>query len=77
MSVYPVSDRFLPRLAESHTPVTRVQLFLTDGRVVDVPHTGGSVAVDWAQAIRRSCTNERVKLVYEKNYFPLRFLDFF
>lgn len=54
--MYPVSDRFLGRLAESHTPVTLVQLFLTDGRVVEVPHTGGSVTVDMAQAIRRTCT---------------------
>lgn len=56
MNVYPVSDRFLGRLAESHTPVTRVQLFLTDGRVIDVDHTGGSVTVDRSQAIRRTCT---------------------
>lgn len=54
--MYPVSDRFLPRLAESHTPLTQVQLILTDGRVVDVPHTGGSVTVDRSQAIRRTCT---------------------
>lgn len=54
--MYPVSDRFLARLAESHVPVTRVQLFLTDGQVVDLPHTGGSVTVDRAQAIRRTCT---------------------
>ncbi|GGW82536.1 DUF5047 domain-containing protein [Streptomyces griseoloalbus] len=54
--MYPVSERFLARLAESHTPVTRVQLFLTDGRVVDLDHTGGSVTVDRGQAIRRTCT---------------------
>jgi hypothetical protein len=54
--LYPVSDRFLARLAESHTPVTRVQLFLTDGRVVDLDHTGGSVSVDRSQAIRRTCS---------------------
>jgi hypothetical protein len=54
--VYPVSDRFLSRLAESHTPVTQVQLWLTDGRVVDLDHTGGTVTVDRAQAIRRTCT---------------------
>lgn len=54
--MYPVSDRFLSRLAESHTPVTRVQLFLTDGRVLDLEHTGGSVTVDRSQAIRRTCT---------------------
>jgi hypothetical protein len=54
--LYPVSDRFLERLAENHTPVTRVQLFLTDGRVIDLDHTGGSVTVDRSQAIRRTCT---------------------
>jgi hypothetical protein len=54
--VYPVSDRFLARLAESHSPLTRVQLFLTTGQVIDLPHTGGSVTVDRSQAIRRTCT---------------------
>ncbi|WP_306317199.1 MULTISPECIES: DUF5047 domain-containing protein [unclassified Streptomyces] len=54
--MYPVSDRFLQRLTENHTPVTRVQLFLTDGRVIDIEHTGGSVTVDRSQAIRRTCT---------------------
>lgn len=54
--MYPVSDRFLKRLAESHQVATRVQLFLTTGQVVDLEHTGGSVTVDRSQAIRRSCT---------------------
>jgi hypothetical protein len=54
--VYPVSDRFLPRLAENHDPATEVKLFLTDGRVLDLEHEGGSVTVDRAQAIRRTCT---------------------
>lgn len=54
--MYPVSERFLDRLAESHTPVTRVQLFLTTGEVVDLEHTGGSVTVDRGQAIRRTCS---------------------
>jgi hypothetical protein len=54
--VYPVSDRFLTALAHSHTPVTQVQLFLTTGEVIDLPHTGGSVQVDRGQAIRRTCT---------------------
>lgn len=54
--MYPVSARFLPRLAESHTPITEVQLFTTDGRVLPVSHTGGSVPVDRGQAIRRTCT---------------------
>ncbi|MCX5522580.1 DUF5047 domain-containing protein [Streptomyces bobili] len=54
--MYPVSDRFLPRLAENHSPATEVKLFLTDGRVVDLEHIDGSVPVDRAQAIRRTCT---------------------
>lgn len=54
--MYPVSLRFLARLAESHEPVTRVQLFQTDGRVVPIEHTGGSVSVDRASAVRRTCT---------------------
>ena len=54
--MYPVSDRFLPRLAESHTPVTEVLLFKTDGSVVPLEHTGGSVTVDRGQAIRRTCS---------------------
>jgi hypothetical protein len=54
--MYPVSPRFLPRLAEDHRPLTEVKLFLTTGQVVDLEHTGGSVTVDRAQAIRRTCT---------------------
>ncbi|GGV91535.1 hypothetical protein GCM10010228_82160 [Streptomyces massasporeus] len=54
--MYPVSDRFLRRLAEPHRVATSVQLFLTDGRVLDLEHTGGSVTVDRGQAIRRTCT---------------------
>ncbi|WP_229829432.1 DUF5047 domain-containing protein [Streptomyces massasporeus] len=51
-----MSDRFLRRLAEPHRVATSVQLFLTDGRVLDLEHTGGSVTVDRGQAIRRTCT---------------------
>ncbi|MFF8100193.1 DUF5047 domain-containing protein [Streptomyces sp. NPDC016640] len=54
--MYPVSDRFLARLAESHQVATEVKLFLTDGSVVDLEHIGGSVTVDRGQAIRRTCT---------------------
>lgn len=54
--MYPVSDRFLARLAESHRVATRVQLFLNSGRVIDLEHTGGSVNADRSQAIRRTCT---------------------
>ncbi|MFI6491207.1 DUF5047 domain-containing protein [Streptomyces sp. NPDC050564] len=56
MTLYPVSDRFLARLAESHAVATQVQLFLTDGRVIELPHTGGSVTVDRGNAIRRTCS---------------------
>ena len=54
--MYPVSDRFLDRIVESHSPVVTVELFLTDGRVIDLEITGGSVSVDRSQAIRRTCT---------------------
>jgi hypothetical protein len=54
--LYPVTDRFLARLAESHQVATRVQLFLTTGQVVDLDHTGGSVTVDRGQATRRTCS---------------------
>ncbi|MET9150083.1 DUF5047 domain-containing protein [Streptomyces griseoflavus] len=54
--MYPVSDRFLARLAESQHPATQVQLLLTSGQVIDLDHTGGSVTVDRGQAIRRTCT---------------------
>jgi hypothetical protein len=54
--MYPVSERFLARLAESHRVATQVQLFLTNGNVVELEHAGGSVTVDRGQAIRRTCT---------------------
>jgi len=54
--LYPVTDRFLARLAESHQVATRVQLFLTTGQVVDLDHSGGSVTVDRGQATRRTCS---------------------
>ncbi|WP_405964855.1 DUF5047 domain-containing protein [Streptomyces sp. NBC_00723] len=54
--MYPVSDRFLARLAESHQVATEVLLFLTDGRTVPLEHTGGSVQVDRSAAIRRTCS---------------------
>lgn len=54
--MYPVTARFLARLGESHTVATRVQLIRTDGSVIDLQHTGGSVTVDRSQAIRRTCT---------------------
>ena len=54
--MYPVSARFLATLPQPHRVVTRVTLFRTDGTVVDLPHTGGSVPVDRGQAIRRTCT---------------------
>jgi len=55
--MYPApSDRFLAALRESHVPYTRVQLLRTDGVVVDLPHTDGSVTVDRGSAVRRTCT---------------------
>lgn len=54
--MYPVSDRFLPRLAEAHHVVTEILLFRPDGGVEGLPHTGGSVTVDRGQAVRRTCT---------------------
>lgn len=55
--MYPApSARFLPTLRESHVPYTQVQLLRTDGVVVDLPHTDGSVTVDRGSAIRRTCS---------------------
>ncbi|MCP3820058.1 DUF5047 domain-containing protein [Streptomyces sp. A3M-1-3] len=54
--MYPVSARFLAALAESHTVVTEVVLFKTDGGVERLDHTGGSVTVDRGSAVRRTCT---------------------
>lgn len=54
--MYPVSARFLAALAESHSPITRVTLYRTDGMVEELAHTGGSVQVDRSSAARRTCT---------------------
>jgi len=55
--VYPApSTRFLPTLRESHVPYTLVQLLRTDGVVVDLAHTEGSVTVDRGNAVRRTCS---------------------
>lgn len=54
--MYPVSDRFLKALSESHTPAVEVVLFRTDGKVEELPITGGSVSVDRGQAVRRTCS---------------------
>lgn len=54
--MYPVSDRFLPTLAESHAPVTEVVLFRTDDRIEHLEHVGGSVTVDRGSQTRRTCT---------------------
>lgn len=56
MTLYPVTDRFLATLPQSHRVLTQVTLFRTDGKVIDLPHTGGSVPVARGQAIRRTCT---------------------
>jgi len=47
---------FIQALSYSHTVATQVQLFLTDGTVQTLPHTGGSVTADRGQAARRTCT---------------------
>lgn len=54
--MYPVSSRFRAALAESHRVITQVQVFRTDGEVIDLPHQDGSVQVDRKAAIRRTCT---------------------
>ncbi|MFF8412797.1 DUF5047 domain-containing protein [Streptomyces omiyaensis] len=54
--MYPVSDRFLAALVESHTVITQVTLYRTDGGVEPLEHTGGSVTVDRSSAVRRTCT---------------------
>lgn len=54
--MYPISARFLARIAENHVPVTEVKLFLNDGRVVPIEHTGGSVQADRGADIRRTFT---------------------
>lgn len=60
--MYPVSQRFLTRLAESHTPVTEVVLFRTDGVVERLEHTGGEVTVDRGAEVRRTCSVDLVDL---------------
>lgn len=56
--MYPVSSRFLPRLAEDHGPVVRVILTHTDGTTRELSITGGSVTVDRGSAVRRTCSVE-------------------
>jgi len=54
--MYPVSARFLKTLAESHTPITEVTLFLANGKVEQLEHIGGSVSVDRGSQTRRTCS---------------------
>ncbi|MFE7513823.1 DUF5047 domain-containing protein [Streptomyces sp. NPDC057540] len=54
--MYPVSARFLATIMESHTPVTQVTLYRTDGVVEQLAHTGGSVSVDRSSSTRRTCS---------------------
>jgi hypothetical protein len=57
--VYPEpAPGFITALGYSHTVATQVQLFLTDGTVQTLPHTGGSVTADRGQAARRTCSVE-------------------
>lgn len=54
--MYPVSDRFIRTLAESHRVVSQVMLWRTDGIIEELPHIGGSVTVDRGSASRRTCS---------------------
>lgn len=54
----PPSSRFLAALADSHVMVSVVELHWPDGRVDELPHTGGSVTVDRGAAVRRTATVE-------------------
>lgn len=54
--VYPVSDRFLRRITESHDIAVEVDLFTTSGQVIPLDVTGGSVTIDRGQDIRRTCS---------------------
>ncbi|MFE9845766.1 DUF5047 domain-containing protein [Streptomyces goshikiensis] len=54
--MYPTSARFLDRIAESHRVVWQIQMFRTDGRVITIAHTGGSVSVDRSRPVHRTCT---------------------
>ncbi|KAF0646702.1 MULTISPECIES: DUF5047 domain-containing protein [Streptomyces] len=54
--MYPVSPRFLQAILQSHTPVTEVKLFRTDGGVETLEHIGGSVSVDRGSTVHRTCT---------------------
>lgn len=50
--------RFLAALAESHVPVTVVEMHWPDGTVEALPVIGGSVTVDRGSAVRRTATVE-------------------
>lgn len=54
--MYPVSERFLRALTESHTPVTEVVLYRADGGVETLEHVGGSITVDRGSAVHRTCS---------------------
>ncbi|MFC8273740.1 DUF5047 domain-containing protein [Streptomyces sp. NPDC057271] len=54
--MYPVSQRFLDTIVESHNPLVEVTLFRADGRVESLSHTGGSVSVDRGSQCRRTCS---------------------
>lgn len=54
--MYSVSPRFLAALAQSHNPITLVQLFKADGSTEVLDITGGTVTVDRGSATRRTCS---------------------
>lgn len=55
--MYPVSDRFLAALRESHTVISRVDLYSQDTLVIgDIPVLDGEVTDDCLALIRRRCS---------------------
>ncbi|MFF5703388.1 DUF5047 domain-containing protein [Streptomyces sp. NPDC012794] len=54
--MYPVSDRFIAALAESHVVITKVILFRAAGGSETLDHSGGSVSVDLNSVARRTCS---------------------
>lgn len=54
--MYPVSDRFLQAIAESHDVAIEVILVRTDGTAETLNITGGSVSVDRNSSVRRTCS---------------------
>ncbi|MEU1071947.1 MULTISPECIES: DUF5047 domain-containing protein [unclassified Streptomyces] len=54
--MYPTTARFLRVIAEDHNPVDLVQLFRTNGQVETLDIIGGTINVNRANAVRRTCS---------------------